>query len=88
MWWGGRWRGVQDGGTPIHPWLIHVNVWQKPLQYCKVINLQLKLKKKKKTIARGERLEPNVNSIFLKQKGQEVFKEFAREGAHWPVCVF
>ena len=25
----------------ILPWLIHVNVWQKLLQYCKVINLQL-----------------------------------------------
>ena len=25
-----------------HPWLIHVNVWQKPLQYCRVISLQLK----------------------------------------------
>ena len=24
-------------GTHVHPWLIHVNVWQKPLQYCKVI---------------------------------------------------
>ena len=35
-------RGVQDGGTHVHPWLIHVNVWQKPLQYCKVISLQLK----------------------------------------------
>ena len=23
------------------PWLTHVNVWQKPLQYCKVISLQL-----------------------------------------------
>ena len=41
--WGGDGggRGVQDGGTPVHPWLIHVNVWQKPLQYCKVISLQL-----------------------------------------------
>ena len=26
----------------VHPWLIHVNVWQKPLQYCKVISLHLK----------------------------------------------
>ena len=26
----------------IYPWLIHVNVWQKLLQYCKVISLQLK----------------------------------------------
>ena len=22
------------------PWMIHVTVWQKPLQYCKVISLQ------------------------------------------------
>ena len=28
-------------GTHVNPWLIHVNVWQKPLQYCKVICLQL-----------------------------------------------
>ena len=39
-------RGVQDGGTHICPWLIHVNVWQKPPQYCKVISLQLKFKGK------------------------------------------
>ena len=39
---GGR-RGVQNGGTHVHPWLIHVNVWLKPQQYCKVISLQLKL---------------------------------------------
>ena len=38
---GDEW-GVQDGGTPVHPWLIHVNVWQKPPQYYKVISLQLK----------------------------------------------
>ena len=36
-------------GTHVNPWLIHVNVWQKPLQYCKVISLQLiKIKKNKK----------------------------------------
>ena len=36
-------RGVQDGEHMWnHPWLIHVNVWQKPPQYCKVISLQLK----------------------------------------------
>ena len=34
-------RGVQDGGH-VHPWLIHVNVLQKPVQYYKVISLQLK----------------------------------------------
>ena len=35
-------REVHDGGTHVHPWLIHVDVWQKPPQYCKVIRLQLK----------------------------------------------
>ena len=36
------WReGGSGRGTHVNPWLIHVNIWQKPLQYCKVINLQL-----------------------------------------------
>ena len=34
-------RGGLVWGTHVNPWLIHVNVWQKPLQYCKVISLQL-----------------------------------------------
>ena len=38
---GGRWEGGSGWGTHVNPWLIHVNVWQKPLQYCKVISLQL-----------------------------------------------
>ena len=42
MGWEGRWEGVSGWGTHVHPWLIHVNVWQKPPQYCKVIILQLK----------------------------------------------
>ena len=29
-------------GTHVHPLLIHVNLWQKLLQYYKVISLQLK----------------------------------------------
>ena len=38
---GGRWEGGSGWGTHVNPWLIHFNVWQKPLQYCKVISLQL-----------------------------------------------
>ena len=39
--WGGRWeRGL--GCTQVPQWLIHVAVWQKPSQNCKVIILQLK----------------------------------------------
>ena len=41
MGWGEWWEGGSGWGTHVNPWLIHVNVWQKPLQYCKVISLQL-----------------------------------------------
>ena len=41
IWWGGRQEGGLGWGTHVNPWLIHVNVWQNPLQYCKVISLQL-----------------------------------------------
>ena len=47
--WRGRCEGASGWGTHVTPWLIHVNVWQKPLQYCKVISLQL-IKKKQKDI--------------------------------------
>ena len=61
MGWGGRQEGGSGWGKHLNPWLIHVNVmngnvmnvmsWQKPLQYCKVISLQLiKTKKQKKEI--------------------------------------
>ena len=41
--WGGEGVriAVSGWGTHAHPCLIHVNVWQKPVQYCKVISLQL-----------------------------------------------
>ena len=54
MGWRGRWEEGSGWGTHVTPWLIHVNVWQNPLQYYKVISLQLiqinekKIKKKKK----------------------------------------
>ena len=32
--WGGRWEGGLGWGIHVTPWLIHVNVGQKPLQYC------------------------------------------------------
>ena len=49
MGWGGRQEGGLGWGTNVNPWLIHVNVWQKPLPYCKVISLQLiKINEKKR----------------------------------------
>ena len=44
----GVWEGASGWGAHVNPWLIHVNVWEKPLQYCKVISLQLiKINEKK-----------------------------------------
>ena len=55
--WRGRWEGWLGWGTHVTPWLIHVNVWQKPLQYCKVISLQLiKINEKK------EKIENNIHT--------------------------
>ena len=39
--WRGRWEGGSGWGIHVNPWLIHFIVWQNPLQYCKVISLQL-----------------------------------------------
>ena len=52
--WDGEEGGRSGWGTHVHPWQIHVNVWQNPLQYCKLISLQLnkkpqKLKRQKNT---------------------------------------
>ena len=59
MEWGGRWEGGSGWGTHVNLWLIHVNVWQKPLQFCKVISLQLikingKKRKKKESCWEGK----------------------------------
>ena len=49
------WDGVgggkeaQEGGTYVYLWLIHVDVWQKPTEYCKEIILQLKINLKNST---------------------------------------
>ena len=53
MGWEGRREGGAEWGIHVNPWLIHVSVWQKPLQYYKVTSLQLvkingKKNKKKK----------------------------------------
>ena len=53
MGWGGRREWGKGRGTHVNPWLIHVNVWQNPLKYFKIISLQLikingKKKKKRK----------------------------------------
>ena len=62
---GGRREGGSGWETHVNPWLIHVNVWQKSLQYCKVISFQLikiigKEKKKKTVICYGLNIQKRL----------------------------
>ena len=59
------WEGGLGCGIHINPWLIHVNVWQKPLKYCKVISLQLIKINEKKRRCKWER---NKNSYEKETK--------------------
>ena len=45
MVWGGRWVGGSGWGTRVHPWRMHVDVWQN--QY-NIVKLKKEKKKKKK----------------------------------------
>ena len=66
MGWGERWEGGSGWGTHVNPWLIHVNVWQKPLQYCKVVSLQLiKINEKKNKIIESTEITSQVVIFFL-----------------------
>ena len=65
MGWGGRWEGGSGWGTHVNPWLIHVNVWQKPLQYCKVISLQLIKIIGKKKIKRSPKIEKKKKAVGI-----------------------
>ena len=48
---GGRFKRE---GTYVQLWLLHVDIWQKPTQYCKVVILQLKSKLKTTTTTKTE----------------------------------
>ena len=41
----GRWEEGLREGTYIYLWLIHIDIWQKAIQCCKAIILQLKINK-------------------------------------------
>ena len=62
-------NGGSGWGTLVNPWLIHVNVWQKTLQYCKVISLQLikiiRERKKKRNARQASKLQSYVRFIIV-----------------------
>ena len=71
--WRGRWEGGSKWGIHVYPWLIHVYVWQKPLQYCKVISLQLIIKKKDVVyVYTHTRMYTHTGILLSHQKGQNL----------------
>ena len=67
--WRGRWEGGSGWGIHVNPWLIRFNVWQKPLQYCKVISLQL-IKINEKIIIKEISPGYSLEGLMLKLKLQ------------------
>ena len=63
--WRGRWEGGSGWGIHVYPWLIHFNVWQKPLQYCKVISLQLIKINEKKNLSISPFISLPLLSLFV-----------------------
>ena len=64
-------------GMHVNPWLIHVNVWQKPLQYCKLISLQLmKINEKKLKLKKKEHLgyENEISELQIKDFQSSIVK--------------
>ena len=68
--WRVRWEGGSGWGIHVTPWLIHVNVWQNPLQCCEVISLQLIKIKKKKQIKK-KRIHLSMQEMQVWSLGQD-----------------
>ena len=68
MGWGGRMEGGSKGGEYVYLWLIHVEIWQKTIQFYKAFILQ----EKEKTVLRAKFmaiqafLKKNLTILYLK----------------------
>ena len=69
MVWGRRWEGGSGWGTRVHPWRMHVDVWQNQYNIVKLKNNDNNKKTKKKlnkreqlSIEDGKTLLPNPES--------------------------
>ena len=69
--WRGRWEGGLAWGIHVYPWLIRVGVWQRPLQCCGVIRLQLIKRKEIKNLKKKpEAWRKPVAGTVKRSKGE------------------
>ena len=67
-------RGFRMGAR-VYPWLIHGNVWQEPVHYCKVVSLHLKQIIKKNTkllLVTYHTQEKKIHQWMLKLVGENL----------------
>ena len=71
MIWGERWEGGSGLGTHVHPWLIHVNVWQYSIVKQNKVKLKIKKNTFESVLMRWMKLEPIIQSeVSQKEKHQ------------------
>ena len=77
--WGGEGGGgrFRSEGTCVYLWLIHVDVWRKPTQYCKAIILQFKINKWKY-------IQISNNSALKSEKGNKALRNLGLHGRLFP----
>ena len=51
-------------GTYVYLWPIHVDVWQKPMKYCKAIMLQLRISKGMEMVYRRQNFKRNMKRMY------------------------
>ena len=59
-------------GTHVHPQLIHVSVWQKPPQCCKVISLQYNKKINRIKMATNTKGQNKINRKMNEKQTNDV----------------
>ena len=83
MIWGRRWERGSGLGTHVHPWQIHVNVWQN--QYSTVKQNEVKIKIKKNLPAMQEALVLSLGCEDPLEKGKATCSSILAWRIPWTV---
>ena len=92
-------EGGSGLGTHVHPWLIHVNVWQNQYSIVKQNEVKIKIKKKKKILQEFPNVHLQLFKYVLRYPflprvcmvlGEVVYYLFIGKNDFWTViaCLF